>query len=103
MKNIRSKQLVSDLLGSKIVTAGGKVLGHVADLQLTRGPEYRVTGLIYGIGGWLFRLHVLNPFRGDHGERPQPQVIPWDPVESFEHPVVKLKRDYESKELHTDS
>lgn len=102
MRKTSSKHLVSDLLNSKIVAPDGKVLGHVADIQLTHGPEYRVIGLIYGIRGRLFRLHVLNIFRQGGDQDIQPYVIPWSSVESFEKSIVKLKPEYEVKELQTD-
>lgn len=102
MKKTSSKHLVSDLLNSKIVAPDGKVLGHVADIQLTHGPEYRVIGLIYGIRGELFRLHVLNPFGQGSDQDFQPHVIPWSSIESFAQSVVKLKPEYEVKELQTD-
>ena len=53
---------IGDLLGSKIVTADGRRIGHVVDIQLSRGDEHRATALVYGAHGWLYRWHVLAPF-----------------------------------------
>ncbi len=86
-----TKFLISDLLGAKIVTAEGKQLGHVRDIQLTHGPEYKVTALMYGRSGLLHRLHLLNPFRKRNSPLSKPDTVLWDAVASFERPVVKLK------------
>jgi sporulation protein YlmC with PRC-barrel domain len=60
MQNERPTQFIGDLLTRKIVTAEGLRVGHVADIQLSQGPEYKVVGLIFGKHGWLYRLHVLK-------------------------------------------
>lgn len=91
MKRKASKLFLGDLLGCKIVTAEGKVLGHVLDIQLTSGPEYKVTALMFSRRGLFHRLHVLNPFHRERAKPVTPDTIPWEAVASFERPVVKLK------------
>lgn len=97
MKNTRLTLFLGDLLGCEIVTAEGKVLGHVADIQLSQGPVYSVIALLYGEQGWLYRWHVLNPFKRGV-QRPEPKKIPWSAVASFQQPVVRLKAGYEERE-----
>jgi sporulation protein YlmC with PRC-barrel domain len=87
------KLRISDLLNCRIVTAEGKVIGHVADVQLTSGPEYRVTGLLFGRQAWLHRLHMLNPF--EHYTPREPDRVPWEAVASIKHPIITLKPEYD--------
>ncbi|MDQ6661265.1 MAG: PRC-barrel domain-containing protein [Chloroflexota bacterium] len=87
---------MGDLLACKIVTAEGKRLGHIADVELTPGPEYRVTKLLYGQRGWLHRLHVLNPFV-DKKSHHKPDSVPWDAVDRIEGSTVILKPGCEPK------
>jgi sporulation protein YlmC with PRC-barrel domain len=94
-KQRQSKLYMGDLLDSKIVTAEGKKLGHVADVQLTPGPEYRVTALLFGEGGWLHRLHVLNPFIDIKSRQKKADSLPWDAVDRIEHGIVTLKSGHE--------
>ena len=91
MKRTTAKLFLGDLLGCKIITAEGKVLGHVLDIQLTSGPEYKVTALMFGRGGLFHRLHVLNPFHKERRKPARPDTVPWEAVASFARPVVKLK------------
>ncbi len=95
MRQAMSKFLISDLLGARIVTADGKTLGHVRDIQLSTGPEYKVTALMYGRGGLFHRLHLLNPLRRGKPSIAKPDTVSWDAVASFERPVVKLKSSFE--------
>ena len=94
MPETTKKLLISDLLDCKIVTAEGKLIGHVADVQITPGPEYRVTALLFGEGGWLYRLHVLNHLA--HRTPHKPDSVPWEAVDTIKHPVITLKAGYPS-------
>ena len=76
MKETGSKGLITDLLGCKIVTADGKRLGHVLDIELSEGPHYKVKTLLFGASGLQHRLHLLNPFRK---ERHKPHLPQRDP------------------------
>ena len=99
MQKTPEKFMIGDLLNCKIKTAEGKTIGHVSDIQLTQGPEYRVVAIMYGWRGLLYRLHVFNPFAIiAKQQRPEPNMIPWDAVASFTRPIVKLKPGYEVKQ-----
>ncbi|GLV56813.1 hypothetical protein KDH_36520 [Dictyobacter sp. S3.2.2.5] len=95
MKRAPAKMFISDLLGCKIVTAQGKVLGHVLDLMLTAAPEYRVRALMYGRSGLFHRLSVLSPFRKMAGVNPPCDTIPWHAVDSLEGSLIRLKADFD--------
>ena len=49
---------LEELLYKRIITANGKKLGHVFDIQLSRDGEQRVTALMNGQKSLLFRLHM---------------------------------------------
>ena len=90
MERDRQKLRISDLLNCKIVTAEGKFVGHVVDIQLTPGPEYRVTALLFGQHAWLHRLHVLDLLNG-HSSSPQmPNRVLWETIDRIEHSTVIL-------------
>lgn len=82
---------IGDVLGSKIVTAEGRRIGHVVDIECTPGREQTVAALVFGKHGWLYRWRVVHPFTEKPGLRIEPDTLPWDAVESFEHFTVKLK------------
>ncbi|GAC1342452.1 MAG: hypothetical protein NVSMB27_01350 [Ktedonobacteraceae bacterium] len=88
---------ITDLVGCKIVTAEGKKIGHVVDIQVTRGPLHEVTALVFGRYAWLYRFDVLHPFAKTFGIQAEPQLVPWEAVERFERFVVTLKADYRIK------
>jgi sporulation protein YlmC with PRC-barrel domain len=88
---MRRTLFIEDLIGSKIITAEGKHLGHVVDLQFTGGPEYEVTTLVFGKSAWLYRYDVLEPFTRTFGIYLKPHTVPWNAVERFEEFVVTLK------------
>lgn len=85
---------IGEILGSKIITPEGKSIGHVADLELTHGPEYEVTALFFGSLGWLHRWHILAPFVELFGLRFQQKTIPWQAIEHIEHRTVRLTSDW---------
>ncbi len=82
---------IEDLLSSRIVTAEGKKVGRVVDLELARGRGYMVSAIQTGTFGWLDRLHVIGPATRFIRRAPRPKSIPWDEVEKFEGFVVTLK------------
>jgi hypothetical protein len=88
---------IGDLLGSKVVTAEGKTLDHMVDIEITHSPEQEVTALVYGTHGWLYRWHVLYPFAQKFGLSVESYKVPWNAVESFEDFTVKLKPGWEPK------
>jgi sporulation protein YlmC with PRC-barrel domain len=97
MKQSIRTVFLSDLMGCSIVTAQGKTLGHIRDVEISEGPEYCVKALLYGWGGVAQHLHMLNPFRSSQQEPPRPQAIPWHAVESFEARVVRLRAGFNEK------
>jgi sporulation protein YlmC with PRC-barrel domain len=86
---------MGDLLTRKIVTAEGTKVGHVADIQLSKGPEYKIVGLMYGNHGWFYRLHVLNPF-GKRKKHPgKSDVVQWEDIDSIDKEgLITLKPRY---------
>lgn len=93
----RTRMFLADLIGSKIVTAEGKRVGRVVDVQISMYPEHEVSALIFGEYAWLYRLHVLRPLAKTFGLHHQPQIVPWSAVDRFEHFVVTLKAGQESR------
>ncbi|GCF10302.1 PRC-barrel domain-containing protein [Dictyobacter arantiisoli] len=91
MKQHTNKIFLGDLMGCKIVTAEGKVLGHIHDVEISAGPEYQVTALLYGRGGLENHLHMLNPFRGEQQPPARPKSIPWRKIASIEQHTVRLR------------
>lgn len=92
---------IADLLGSKILTADGRHIGHVVDIELIRDKKPRAKALVYGRHGWLYRWHVLEPFTSKFGQHFEPDTIPWQAVERFENLTIVLKRGYEPEKQRT--
>lgn len=90
-----SVQRLENLLDKKIVTADGKVIGHIFDIQLSRDGQFRVTALMYGQQSLLYRLHVYEPVARAFHLKQQPKTIPWEAVERFDHTSVHLKQGFE--------
>lgn len=91
MDRDRPKLRISDLLGCKIVTAEGQFVGHVVDVQLTTGPEYRVTALLFGQHAWFHRLHILD-ILNMHSSAPRlPNRVLYETVDRIEGSTVILK------------
>lgn len=97
MSQIRKSMFIADLIGSKIITAEGKRVGRVVDIQISIDPEHEVSALIFGESAWLYRFHVLRPFARTFGLKHQPQIVPWSAVDRFERFVVTLKVGHESR------
>lgn len=90
-----SVQRLENLLDKKIVTADGKVIGHIFDIQLSRDGQFRVTALMYGQKSLLYRLHVYEPVARAFHLKQQPKTIPWAAVERVDHTSVHLKQGFE--------
>ena len=86
---------LENLLNKKIVTADGKVIGHVFDIQLSRDGQYRVTALMYGQKSLLYRLHVYKQVASALHLKQEPKTIPWESVEQFDYAAVRLKPGFE--------
>lgn len=80
------------LLNHEVVEADGTHLGHVADIQISERPPYRVIALLCGRRGLLHRLHVLNLFTERHTHTRKPDRIPWEQVERIEKRKIVLKK-----------
>jgi hypothetical protein len=93
---------LEDLVGSRIVSPDRRLVGHVVDVQVSPAAGFRVTGLMYGRYGWLYRLHVLEPFVRRLDLRATIQVIPWRAVDHFEHFTVTLKPGWQDMERYLD-
>ena len=95
-ENTTTRKL-EELLYKKIITADGKLIGHVFDIQLSRDGEYRVTALMYGEKSLLFRLHAYEPFSRDFRFNNKPKTIPWEDVENIDPEAIHLKSGYKPK------
>lgn len=90
---------LADLIGSRVVTAAGQRLGHVVEIEVSLGPEYRVLALLLGRSGWLDRFGLWRPKRSRGRRR---QVIPWLAVERFERCTITLRPDADELISSTD-
>jgi sporulation protein YlmC with PRC-barrel domain len=90
-KQNEGSMYIGELLNCKIVDNQGRSIGHVADIQLTKGPEYRIYAFLYGEKGRLYRLHVLNPFEERRGVPAQPKKVLWEEVEQIKPGIIILK------------
>jgi hypothetical protein len=91
MSDARQTLTIEELVGSKVVTAEGKRVGRVIEVQVTPGPEYRVIGLDVGLSAWLDRLHLLGRLVALRGEDIKPRMASWDDVDRYERFTVTLK------------
>lgn len=82
---------IENLLDKKIVTADGKTLGHVIDIQLSRNAPYRIVALMYGYHSLLYRLHVYEPVARAFHLHQEPKKVPWEAVERVDHKAIWLK------------
>jgi len=88
---------LEELMNNRIITASGKTVGHVFDIQLSRDGKHRVTALMYGQKSLLYRLHVYEPVARAFCLKQKPKTIPWEAVEYFDRIIVRLKPGYETK------
>ena len=78
---------LEDLIGSKIVTADGKTVGHVVDIAVS-SDEMKVTHLLYGAAGVLDRINMVS---AADQYRPQgAKKVAWDAVADFDGTTVTL-------------
>jgi sporulation protein YlmC with PRC-barrel domain len=95
-KNTTTIHHLEELLSKKIITAEGKRLGHIFDIQISRDGKHHVTALMYGENSLLYRLHVYEPLaRAFHLNKPK--TIPWEAVDHFDSSGLHLKPGYEGK------
>src|SRR5918911_239643 len=98
MPDARTTLTIEDLVGSKVVTAEGKQVGRVIEVQVTPGPEYRVIALEVGLSAWLARLHLLGRLGALRGTDIKPRTVSWDDVDRYERFTVTLKPGREPRE-----
>lgn len=89
--------LIEDLIGSKIVSADGRQVGHVVEVRVSPGPVHRILSLLYGRYGWLSRLHMHRSARNTLGLHVVPHEVPWEAVDRFERFTVWLKPDWDAR------
>ncbi len=88
---------LEELLYKKIMTADGKRIGHVFDIQISRDGAFRIMALMYGEKSLLFRLHAYEPFARAFRFNQKPRTIPWDEIDHFDHTAVYLKPGYKPR------
>jgi PRC-barrel domain len=101
MPAARTTITIEDLVGSKVVTAEGKQVGRVIEVQVTPGPEYRVIAFDVGLSAWLDRLHLLGRLVALRGTDIKPLTAYWDDVDRYERFTVALKPGRELRESST--
>jgi hypothetical protein len=82
---------IAHMVGSKIVSANHRHIGHVVDVEVSVSQGYRVTALIFGRYGWLSRLRVLHQTIEQLGISLKPHRIPWCGVARIEPGKVILR------------
>lgn len=97
-ENTTTRKL-EELLYKKIITADGKKLGHVFDIQISRDGEFSVTKLMYGEKSLFFRLHTYEIFARVFHLNQKPKTIPWQDVENIDHTAIHLKPEFEPKKV----
>lgn len=95
MHRKRATIRLEDLLGKAIVSANGKLIGHVFDIQLSNDETYQVTALMYGHNSLLYRLHIYEPVARAFRLKRQPKTIPWEAVEHVERSSIRLQAGYD--------
>ncbi len=71
------------LIGALVVSAEGKRLGHVIDVEVDPRHGFRVLALELGRFGWLDRLHLLRPIA--HGRTSgQPRLVAWNDIDRLD-------------------
>ena len=81
---------VGDLIGSLVVSARGRHLGHVVDLVVQPARGYEVTHLEIGRNAWLDRYDIVRgPARSLRIGR-RARRIPWSDVAGFDGATVTL-------------
>lgn len=90
----QGKQRLENILDKQIITADGKPVGHVFDIQLSQDGKNRVIALMYGRQSLLFRLHIYKA-AAIAFDLQLPKTIPWDAVDVIERTHVRLKPGYQ--------
>lgn len=94
---------IEDLVGGRVVDAGGRTLGRVVDVLVTGLPEPEVVALALGAGAWLARLEVDSPLLRLLRRPRRVKVVPWRHVASVEgRTTIELKPGWEAESEDVD-
>jgi sporulation protein YlmC with PRC-barrel domain len=85
---------VSDLMGTPVIDADGREIGHVVELRIGR-RHHRVNAILTGSYGWLGRLGIRTLVHqlgwwGRHEE------VPWERVEEVRYDRITVQPQRES-------
>ena len=86
------------LIGAKVVDADGKMLGHVIDMELDPGRDFRVSGVELGRHGWIDRLRALRPLAHDRLTKP-PRIVAWADIDHYEDGKLLCKPGAKVREM----
>lgn len=87
---------LADLIGSRVVDAGGKTIGHVVDVILDGENDFRIEAIEVGSTGWVHRLNIVGTIQRRRDLLGVPQIS-WDEIASFERNLITLTEDAEVK------
>jgi sporulation protein YlmC with PRC-barrel domain len=93
---------IEDLVGSRVVDAEGRTLGHVVDVLVTGLPRPEVVALALGAGAWLARLEVDSPVLRLLRRSRRVKVVPWRHVRSARGSTIQLKPGWEAESQEVD-
>jgi hypothetical protein len=81
---------VSDLIGTAVIDADGREMGHVVELRIGR-RHHRVNALQTGSYGWLGRLGIRTLVHRLGWSGPHQEVL-WESVEQFRYDRITVRR-----------
>ena len=72
------------LIGARVVDSGGKMLGHVIDLEIDPERNFAVSAVELGRHGWLDRFRAVRPLAHDRlgGKL---RVVAWPDIERYDN------------------
>jgi hypothetical protein len=83
MTTTRTLLVARSLVGALVVSADGKRLGHVIDLEVDPERDFNISAIELGRFGWLDRLHLVRPIA--HGRSPGPlRIVAWQDIDRFD-------------------
>lgn len=80
---------VSDLIGTQVIDAGGREVGHVVELRIGR-RHHRVNAILTGSYGWLGRLGIRTLVHR-LGWRGRQEEVLWENVEEVRHDRITVR------------
>lgn len=85
---------LADVIGCKVIDAGGQTIGHVVDVVLDKQNGFCITAIQVGSIGWVDRLNIVGTIRRRRDVKGVPQ-IGWGEIASFALDRIILKEDAE--------